>query len=99
MPDDINLDDMTDDIEPGCSFGYVIADQVKRTHSMVTDLHEELHVNGYVDDIEQLRRYIDKKEEEHEKVMKFKQEVKIAIISAIAGGLITPILAKIFNLL
>ena len=88
---DTNIEDLAEDIEPGCNFGYVIAKEVRQTNKKVEDLHEELYQNGYVDDIKALRNYVEDKQKEHEDRIDFKQKRKIALWSAIAGGIVTPI--------
>ena len=97
--EEINVEDLAEDIEPGCNFGYVIAKELRGTNSQINDLHSELYQNGYIDDIKQLRKYVEEKQEEHENRIDFKQKTKIALIGAIAGGIATPIIVWFLGLM
>ena len=97
--EEIDVEDLADDIEPGCNFGYVIAKEVRKTNEQVDDLHGELYQNGYVKDIKRLRRYVEDKQEEHENRVDFRQKTKIAAFSVIGGGIATPIVVWLLGFL
>jgi len=92
LDEETNVEDLADDIEPACNFGHVIAKEIRENNGKIDDLHEELYVNGYVDDIKQLRRYVEGKQDEHEDRIDFKRKAEIAVASAITGGIIAPLI-------
>lgn len=96
--DEIDIEDMKDDIEPGCNFGHVVAKEIKELGVKVDDLHQSLYRNGYIDDIKKLRRYVKEKESEKENRIDFRQKAKIASISAVIGGGLTPLVAWLLSM-
>jgi len=94
-----NEDSLTDNIEPQCNFGYIVAREVRLANDQINDLHEELYQNGYIDDIKALREYVEKKQEEHENRIDFKHKMKIGIWSGVAGASTAALLGWLLSII
>lgn len=92
-----NIEDLADDIEPGCNFGHIVASELRDTNEKVSQLHEELYQNGYVSDLNDLIRYVEEKEEEESDRLDFRQKVKIALISSASAGLLGALFTWLFT--
>ncbi|MCF8012693.1 MAG: hypothetical protein K9L56_15600 [Clostridiales bacterium] len=93
MPDH---EELTDDIEPGCNYGYLVAQSLDRQEKKIDDLHNELYKNGYVDDIRKLREFVEDKKQESQDAVEYKERIKVAsysgVIGAVASGVVTALL-------
>lgn len=86
-----NFDSIDEKIEPGCDFGYIVADALQKQTEQIDDIHEVLFRNGYVMDIKELRNKVESIEENRQDSVDFWSKVKIAGFSALFSSIVAPL--------
>ncbi len=93
-----------DSPEPKCAYGHVVEERIQtmesvleRVDSNVTDLHESLHQNGFVDTLNELESWRDavkqQKEREEKRKHNFWRDAKIALLSILGTAIMSGLIA------